>query len=276
MMLKYRGRLKVTDWSNYDPDGIEEETFNPTDDQYVEETVMENPHNINFPGFEDPQPNRIVKWYAGRYQLQKDFIMKHFIQLYSQGRIYWPRNFNRRQKNSMTIPTPIANRIAQSIVPRSNSTLYVKTSKLFRKDPVNNRYTKSIGLGLFTSVVIEPNDRIITFKGEIISVEQYHLRTAKGEGGYIVRLSDREYLDCYKSRWENRCLASIANCALHCFDSSTNREARNNAEYRAYHHNDARGWVASLFATRRIQSQTEILWPYGTSYIYPTQLNSSY
>jgi len=64
--------------------------------------------------------------------------------------------------------------------------------------------------------------------------------------------------------------------SFYVYDDDNEDEARNNAEYRAYHHNDHRGLVASLFATRRIQSQTEILWHYGTSYIYPSQLNSSY
>lgn len=174
----------------------------------------------------------------------------------------------------MNIPAPIAARIAATAVPRNNSTLYVTRSKLFRKDPVNNTYTRSIGHGLFTSVEILPNQRIVQFNGEVISVQEYHLRTARGHGGYIIHLSDTYYLDCYRTRWDNQCLASIANCALHCFDSSTNRLARNNAEYKAYHHSDRRGWVASLVATRRIAPQTEILWPYGSHYIYPVALNN--
>jgi len=175
------------------------------------------------------------------------------------GQIFWPRNFKSRQKSTMNIPAPIVARITATAVQRNNNTLYVTRSKLFRKFPVDNTYTRSIGHGFFTSVTILPNQRIIQFNGEVILAQEYHLRTARGQGGYIIQLSDTDYLDCYKTRWDNQCLASIANCALHCFDSATNRLARNNAELKAYHHTDQRGWIASLVTTRHIGPQTEII-----------------
>jgi len=134
----------------------------------------------------------------GRYHLQREFMMKHFIQRYESGQIFWPRNFKSRQKSTMNIPAPIAARITATAVQRNNNTLYVTRSKLFRKFPVDNTYTRSIGHGFFTSVTILPNQRIIQFNGEVILAQEYHLRTARGQGGYIIQLSDTDYLDCYK------------------------------------------------------------------------------
>ena len=84
----------------------------------------------------------------------------------------------------MNIPAPIAARITATAVPRNNNTLYVTRSKLFRTNLINNTYTRTIGHGLFTSVEIQLNQRIIQFNGEVIFVQEYHLRTARGQGGY--------------------------------------------------------------------------------------------
>ena len=96
--------------------------------------------------------------------------MKHFIQRYESGQIFWSRNFKSRQKSTMNIPAPIA-RIAATAVPRNNNTLFMARSKLFRKNLINNTYSRSIGHGLFTSMEILPNQRIIQFNGEVISVQ---------------------------------------------------------------------------------------------------------
>ena len=111
--------------------------------------------------------------------------------------------------------------------------MYVGRSNLYRKDPINGTYSKSIGFGLFTSEDIVVGERIVSFNGETITREEYHLRTAAGRGGYITYLSEEAYLDCYNTRHANECLASLANCALHCYDSKHNRFAINNAEYRS-------------------------------------------
>ena len=75
-------------------------------------------------------------------------------------------------------------------------------------------------------------------------------------------LSENLYLDCYQTCHNNQCLASVANCALHCLDISTNRMAYNNASYRAYKISHSDSWKASPVATRRIEPHDEILWPY--------------
>ena len=85
---------------------------------------------------------------------------------------------------------------------------------------------------------------------------------------YLVKYSS------YNNRMNNQCLASIANCALHCIDSSTNRIAINNAQYRAYKIPHTNTWMASLLATRRIKPNDEILWPYGATYMYPNELSA--
>ena len=137
--------------------------------------------------------------------------------------IYWPRNFKKSQKETMQIPAPILARIEQNSQRRTNTTLYVGRSKLYRKDRINGTYSKSVGMGLFTSVPIVVGERIVSFNGEVVNEEQYHLRSAEGRGGYMTYLKEKLYLDCYHTRMNNQCLASIANCALHCMDSSTNR-----------------------------------------------------
>ena len=200
--------------------------------------------------------------------------MKHFIKLFKDGHIYWPRNFNRRQKLTMNIPAPMQSRIELVTRKKNNTTLYVGRSNLYRKDPINGTYSKSIGFGLFTSEDIVVGERIISFNGETITREEYHLRTAAGRGGYITYLSEEAYLDCYNTRHANGCLASLANCALHCYDSKHNRFAINNAEYRSYRVPRTNTWVASLVATKKISARSEILWPYGASYVYPHELSA--
>ena len=238
---------------------------------------IENPHNIDFqPRIIGPQTqlDPVVNWYAGRYNVQREWLMKHFIHCYQQGNVYWPRNFKNRQKETMQIPAPILARIEQNSQRRTNTTLYVGRSKLYRKDRINGTYSKSVGMGLFTSVPIVVGERIVSFNGEVVNEEQYHLRSAEGRGGYMTYLKEKLYLDCYHTRMNNQCLASIANCALHCMDSSTNRIAVNNAQYRAYKIPHTNTWMASLLATRRIEPNNEILWPYGATYMYPYELSA--
>ena len=71
------------------------------------------------------QHYRVVPWYAGRYELQRELLMKHFIKLFKDGHIYWPRNLNRRQKLTMNIPAPTQSRIELVTRKNNNTTLYV-------------------------------------------------------------------------------------------------------------------------------------------------------
>jgi len=276
MLLKYKGPCKVTNWEHFDSEKNEGTIHNPAASEYTINEI-DNPHNmadpLRFMG-EQTQQDRVVPWYAGRYELQRELLMKHFIKLFKEGHIYWPRNFNRRQKLTMNIPAPIQSRIQLVTRKKNNTTLYVGRSNLYRKDPINGTYSKSIGFGLFTSEDIVVGERIVSFNGETITREEYHLRTAAGRGGYITYLSEEAYLDCYNTRHANECLASLANCALHCYDSKHGRFAINNAEYRSYRVPRTNEWVASLVATKKIPARSEILWPYGVSYVYPHELSA--
>jgi len=156
----------------------------------------------------------------------------------------------------MNIPAPIQSRIELVTRNKNNATLYVGRSNLYRKDPINGTYSKTIGFGSITR-------------------EEYQLRTAAGRGGYITYLSEEAYLDCYNTRHANECLASLANCALHCYDSKHGRFAINNAECRSYRVPRTNAWVASLVATKKIPARSEILWPYGVSYVYPHDLSAA-
>jgi len=165
MLLKYNGPVKVTKWENYDPDDDEHENYANDYEEYQNDTNMMNPNNIVHRNTPNTTPARLVQWYLGRYNLQRDFVMKHFIQRYEAGKVFWPRNFNGRQKTTMNIPAPIVARLVATANPTSNATLYVARSKLFRKDPINNTFTRSIGHGLFTSKEILPNQKIVSFIG---------------------------------------------------------------------------------------------------------------
>jgi len=249
MLLKFKGPVKVTNWENYDPDDDDDEPeFYANDyEECKKDTNMVKPHDILHKTTTNTRPERLVQWYAARYNLQREFVMKHFIQRYESGNVFWPRNFNGRQKTTMNVPAPIAARLVATANPTRN-TLYVSRSKSFRKDSINNTYTRSIGHGLFTAKEILSNERVVSFNGEMISVQEYHLRTTRERGGYIISLSESFYLDCYNTRWDSQFLASIANVGiLHCWDSSTNRPDRNHADIRVFHHADDRVWVASLF-----------------------------
>ena len=171
MLLRYNGHGKINNWENYDPDGLEEENYEANREEYILASSISNPHNVAFEEVSPTVPRRLVPWYLGRYNLQREFVMKHFIQRYESGQIFWPRNFKSRQKLTMNIPVPIAARITATAVPRNNNTLFMARSKLFRKNLINNTYTRSIGHGLFTSMEILPNQRIIQFNGEVISVQ---------------------------------------------------------------------------------------------------------
>lgn len=171
MLLRYNGHGKINNWENYDPDGLEEESYEANREEYILASSISNPHNVAYEDVIPTEPRRLVPWYLGRYQLQRESVMKHFIQRYELGRIFWPRKFKSRQKSTMNIPAPIAARITATAVPRNNNTLFMTRSKLFRKNLINNTYTRPIGHCLFTSVEILPNQRIIQFNGEVISVQ---------------------------------------------------------------------------------------------------------
>ena len=133
MLLRYNGHGKINNWENYDPDGLEEESYEANREEYILASSISNPHNVAYEDVIPTEPRRLVPWYLGRYQLQRESVMKHFIQRYELGRIFWPRKFKSRQKSTMNIPAPIAARITATAVPRNNNTLFMPDQSCLEK-----------------------------------------------------------------------------------------------------------------------------------------------
>ena len=154
-------------------------------------------------------------------------------------------------------------------IPCNTFQLYTKKSNLYTKDSITSQFTKSVGSGLFTKVQVNTGECIVTFNGENITNDLYKLRTDAGLGGYMIRLTKQNYLDCYTMRMQNKCFASLANSALKCYDKKNNIFAKNNSKLRIYKVKNTKTWIASLIATKKITANSEILWPYGKSYVFP-------
>jgi hypothetical protein len=93
----------------------------------------------------------------------------------------------------------------------------------------------------------------------------YARRTANGQGGYIIQVSNESYLDCYQNAHDGRCLASIANCARNCNDKTTGRPAQNNCHMRV------QGLMVTLYSKKNVfvPAHRELLHAYNTAYVFP-------
>ena len=77
-------------------------------------------------------------------------------------------------------------------------------------------------------------------------------------------------LDCFETCKLGQCLASFGNCPKNCFNVVKNRRAAANARLtmRALGNNRYQ-WGLSSLVSAGIQAHEEILWNYGSGYIYP-------
>ena len=84
-----------------------------------------------------------------------------------------------------------------------------------------------------------------------------------------------EWRDCFKTRAQNRCLASVFNSPYTCFfDIVTQRMATANCKLKVSHHRDGPNF--SLQATTTINAHEEILWSYRADYEYPEKIPCIY
>ena len=149
--------------------------------------------------------------------------------------------------------------------------LYVKPSQLRRYCPRSKAYNLEIGNGLFSSRPIASGVHILSFVGEFLNdplVIRDRMQRGK-RGGYLLGNSTcTAALDCFETCQRGQCLASFANCPLHCHNVVKGRMPIANA--RLVIRVVSKGhYEWSLASILPIAAHDEILWNYGVGYKYP-------
>jgi hypothetical protein len=129
---------------------------------------------------------------------------------------------------------------------------------------VRNTFPKQgVGRGLFAYVQFRPGDRICYFSpGDIISQEEADRRDLNQCGGYMIQFAENVIQDIYYYR--DFCFASMANSPKNLVNVN-GRLVSSNARLVI----DAVNRRASLKATKPIHPFSEILWSYGSRYVFP-------
>lgn len=109
------------------------------------------------------------------------------------------------------------------------------------------------GLGLYTAIDIYKDELIACFKGELLTNKQVQKRVLLNEDQYFIALLNGRILDSKHSN----CFAKYANDVK----GTTNTTLKNNARILL----DEQEQVC-LFASKRIQSGSEIFCGYGKKY----------
>ena len=125
---------------------------------------------------------------------------------------------------------------------------------------------KCLGYGLFATRFIPKNSRIITFKGDILSVNQYNARVNAGEeprGYSTIYLTRDSVLACYKYAMNGTCLASMVNTVRNAIHHETGERAKVNSKLV---HTSVEAYIVSV---KDIPTNCEIMMPYGNSYHMP-------
>ncbi len=105
--------------------------------------------------------------------------------------------------------------------------------------------------------------------GEIVNAEKWQEETAAGRGGYIIALTNEEFLNCWNFR--HVCMASYANDPRRCWNILLGKQAKANCKCTM----NPRDKSVSLKAIRDIGAHQEILWIYGDKYVFPSTSSSS-
>jgi hypothetical protein len=112
-------------------------------------------------------------------------------------------------------------------------------------------------------VHFRPGNRICYFSpGDIITKTEADRRDANHCGGYMIQFAENNIQDIFYYR--EFCFASMANSPKNLVDTYGNKVCSN-----ARLSIDTTNKVASLFATKSIKTNSEILWNYGNKFIYP-------
>ena len=132
-----------------------------------------------------------------------------------------------------------------------------------RSDYLNSVTGKSIGQGLFAGLPMPAGARIITYKGSMLSTEEYNKKShdSENEIGYTLQLTKHTVLDCSKYAADGTCFASMANTPRNTVHYKTGNMAKANAKI-VISSSGAHLLVASISIPR----YAEILTPYGCKY----------
>lgn len=121
----------------------------------------------------------------------------------------------------------------------------------------NSTLGLDVGLGLFASRAYKRGERIVEYRGELLTKEQYDARYADKLGKYVLQLSADKYLDARDPLTSGP--ARYVNDCRRC-DKEEGSCPGNNVEARVA------GNRAFIFATRAIQPGEEFFWNYGRAY----------
>jgi hypothetical protein len=126
-------------------------------------------------------------------------------------------------------------------------------------------YSKKIGQGLFSKVAYTNGELIAIFNPEVISASEGLRRTQLGLGGYMIKISKSQVLDCRPNFVRGKCMASFANSPKRCFDTATGRLAIKNANLTVGLLSSG-VWRAKLTAFGKINPSREIMYSYQSEY----------
>ena len=192
-----------------------------------------------------------------KFNVLRNALMIHFEYAWKRGCVVWPKGFTASQRADFPLRTNA-----------DCNTLYTAPSFVVAKRANSQVYDVEVGKGLFSCIPYSKGTKIVQYKGETVSLEEYQRRTNAGHGGYGISLTNDSVLDCYANR--NQCYASHANSATGVktrqgidqrpIDEGSLQEVHNNCKINAI------GWIV---AVRSIPAHQEILVSYGNSYVYP-------
>jgi hypothetical protein len=150
---------------------------------------------------------------------------------------------------------------------------------LRRRDRIG-KFNMPIGLGLFAKTQFEVGDKVAVFNGELFfNLDEFDNERA-GHNPYILHSKQAdangkgEWLDCFLTRRNNKCMASVSNSPYACYNTKTGRMAVSNCRLKVSHQSNPTKF--SLEAITVIKQNDEILWSYGAQYIYPPGRNFSW
>ena len=158
--------------------------------------------------------------------------------------------------------------VNQPLVKRNLKIPYANMRRLYRVKSLNKaKDGGTVSFGLKSKEKILTGQTIGAFKGKKVSHKEMLRRQELGLGGYTLGLLGKHnYLDCYAEAKSTpiKCLLSMANTANNLYAPNLERHLTSKD-------NNSRVVIttktAILYATEDIEAGTEILWPYGTSYI---------
>mmetsp|Transcript_16582 Transcript_16582/g.36763 ORF Transcript_16582/g.36763 Transcript_16582/m.36763 type:complete len:227 (-) Transcript_16582:100-780(-) len=210
------------------------------------------------------QHDGIIAYHPSRFDQLRRALINHHTAYYLSGHLCWPRRFTADQR--ALLPLVGASIILNRVVGLTITALYNKLSGLRRRDYAN-RYTVTIGDGLFSHLRYLPGQVIATFKADEISAAEGAVRTQNGRGRYMIKVSDTLVLDCYPYYIRRECMASYANSPKLCLNMATMRPAKKNCKLRVGRLGDG-SWRAQLVAVSTIEPDREFLYDYADEYVF--------